>query len=511
MTKKLQDTKSLMELDLDSFLNSSDSDDSDSNLVPHRTLDEILNDSDSSSSSSLHHSDLPLRKPPALDNDTISLPESTKPPPKPPTSLVRAKSGESSNEPAWRVSSSSTRQLPSLFGGVRSNAKPGAALAAAAAASRPLPTPHAAAIKSRRSVSGSLRKFLDGDDHEVFSVSSNEVSLSSEKLPDDDYLTGDFQSNSVNVSGEFSSLCSKDGDGVSEGVNNDDNEEGLHSNENLGSEHLVGSSSDEKSEMVVGSDEVNDIDRTSGTSDNHEPFATVVSDEVNDINRTGDEDSSFLDTNGLGENGAFMSSELGDFDKEMSNSKDEEEMHVGVDDDTSTISDDITELVEEKIEQLESKLLSRRAEKKSKPALKPLELAEELEKKQASTGLDWEEGAAAQPMRLEGVRRGSTTLGYFDVDASNTVTQTIGSQAFRRDHGSPQVLAVHLNFVAVGMSKGLIVVVPSRYSANHHDSMESKVCFDSIILVLLVVVFGAYLVMSNADVLLYYSPWWIKV
>ena len=46
----------------------------------------------------------------------------------------------------------------SLFGGVRSNVKPGAALAAAAAASRSVPTPHAAAIKWRRS-----RLNLDSD------------------------------------------------------------------------------------------------------------------------------------------------------------------------------------------------------------------------------------------------------------------------------------------------------------------------------------------------------------
>ncbi|KAK4848101.1 hypothetical protein QYF36_009344 [Acer negundo] len=179
--------------------------------------------------------------------------------------------------------------------------------------------------------------------------------------------------------------------------------------------------------------------------------------------------------------------ETQDFDKAMSSSKDDEVGKV-VGDSASTISDDILELVEERIGQLESEMISRRAEKKSRPSLKPLELAEELEKKQASTGLHWEEGAAAQPMRLEGVQRGSTTLGYFDVDASNTITQTIRSQAFRRDNGSPQVLAVHLNFIAVGMSKGVIVLVPSKYSAHHHDSLDSKVCADSVTLLSLVIV-----------------------
>ena len=109
--------------------------------------------------------------------------------------------------------------------------------------------------------------------------------------------------------------------------------------------------------------------------------------------------------------------------------------------------------------------------------MKPLELAEELEKKHASTGLHWEEGAAAQPMRLEGVRRGSTTLGYFDIDEDNAITRTISSQAFRRDHGSPQALAVHTNYIAIGMSKGVILVVPSKYSGYNADHMDPKVTF----------------------------------
>ncbi|TXG63103.1 hypothetical protein EZV62_010097 [Acer yangbiense] len=485
MTKKLEDTKSLMELDLDSFLNSSDSDDDDSNSVPHRTLDEILNDSDSSTSSSsksIPHSDLSLSKTPSLQNDAVSTSYSTKPPSKPPSSFARVKSNElSSAEPVWRVPSSSSRQLPSLFGGVRSNAKPGAALAAAAAASRSVPTPHAAAIKSRRAVSGALLKVLDGDDHEIVSVSSNEISVSGEKPEEDDDKIGDFQSAQVNISGDFSSLCSKDGDSKSELGFSNDEEEFLNTSNSLNTEQLLGSSSlivEEdlnlnKMSTIVGSDEVNDIDRIKNVAP-----------------ATSDEDSTFLEANGSSEASNFPSPESAkdrqveedlkmpaleteDFDKAMSSSKDDEVGKV-VGDGASTISDDISELVEERIGQLESEMISRRAEKKSRPSLKPLELAEELEKKQASTGLHWEEGAAAQPMRLEGVRRGSTTLGYFDVDASNTITQTIGSQAFRRDHGSPQVLSVHLNFIAVGMSKGVIVLVPSKYSAHHHDNMDSK-------------------------------------
>ncbi|XVF22283.1 hypothetical protein REPUB_Repub12eG0159800 [Reevesia pubescens] len=135
-----------------------------------------------------------------------------------------------------------------------------------------------------------------------------------------------------------------------------------------------------------------------------------------------------------------------DVPKDMPSGEDDEEHVVG--DDASSISD-ISELVEERLEQLESERISRRAEKNSRATMKPLELAEELEKKQASTGLHWEEGAA----------RGSTTLGYFDVEANNAITRTLSSQAFRRDHGSPQVLAVHLNIIAVGMTKGVNILM----------------------------------------------------
>ncbi|KAM3319421.1 hypothetical protein P3S67_006621 [Capsicum chacoense] len=85
-----------------------------------------------------------------------------------------------------------------------------------------------------------------------------------------------------------------------------------------------------------------------------------------------------------------------------------------------------------------------------------------------------EEGASAQPMRLDGVHRSSNVLGYCDVDDNNTITQTLLYQAFRHKHGSSQVLAVHLNYIAVGMSKGSILVMPSRYSPYHADNMDAK-------------------------------------
>lgn len=110
----------------------------------------------------------------------------------------------------------------------------------------------------------------------------------------------------------------------------------------------------------------------------------------------------------------------------------------------------------------------------SPPSLRPLELAEEFEKRQASTGMHWEEGAAAQLMRLEAFCRGPIVMGYFNVDANNIITRTISNQTFRRDHGFPMVIAIHVNYITVGMSKGLIMVIASKYSPSHTDIMDSK-------------------------------------
>ncbi|XP_071937451.1 uncharacterized protein [Coffea arabica] len=137
--------------------------------------------------------------------------------------------------------------------------------------------------------------------------------------------------------------------------------------------------------------------------------------------------------------------------------------------------DDVADIVQDVALQWKSNKGRRKTRNKSlHPCLTPLELAEELEKKQAFTGMYWEEGAAAQPMRLEGVRRGSTVLGYFDVDSNNAITRAISLQAFKQEHGFPSVLSVHLNYIAIGMSKGVILVFPSKYSPYHSDNMDSK-------------------------------------
>lgn len=507
MTNNLTTSETLtpaMELDLDSFLNSpltSDDeyddkvDDSHNlNSVPHRTIDEILNASDASTSS-----DSPPPSPPSIhtrlsdpkqdQDDAVSV-STTKPssdssisetttlrPTQPdenpslqsrPASFTRVRPGAGfSDDPFRRVPNS--RPLPSLFGGVRSNAKPGAALAAAVAASRALPTPHAAAIKLRRATSESLQKALD--DAEALSVSDG-LSSSSEIR---------------NVKDENPLLKRDESGGALEGVIvNEDFSQVSQSNE-----------VESEAENVV---QVDGLKISRGVSDNHEELVQtsttsvsnfnvieprIISVEVDDNNVNLDDNASVLDKNSeiLDSEEEKASHLEGKVEEELAMEVLETQQQVNVlkdnevggddDDDTSSLSD-ITELVEERIGQLESRRVSKRAEQKSRASLKPLELAEELEKKHASTGLHWEEGAAAQPMRLEGVRRGSTTLGYFDIDADNAITRTISSQAFRRDHGSPQALAVHTNYIAIGMSKGVILVVPSKYSSYNADHMDPK-------------------------------------
>jgi hypothetical protein len=360
--------------------------------------------------------------------------------------------------------------LPSLFGGVRSNAKPGAALAAAAAASRSVPTPHAAAIKSRRlsSGSGTFQTILDiaesgssgGGDHEIVSNSSNGDSIERFQSQSEEKIGGLFQSataeNAIRKTEEDLKI-SRESEG--EPVFQIEGEVRLSDDSGQDMLHNTGSTSNSDANL--------NLDDENAASVSKDKFVEVSDSSEVDIINLNNVDS-FKDEAVIGEGN--------NLEENMDEVKDDGVgvFTIGDGDDASSMSD-ISELVEERIEQLESEMISKRAEKKRKSSLKPLELAEELEKKMAYTGLHWEEGAAAQPMRLEGVRRGSTTLGYFDVDSHNVITQTVGSQTFRRDHGSPQVLAVHLNYIAMGMSKGVIVVVPSRYSSHNDDNMDAKV------------------------------------
>lgn len=468
-----------MELDLDSFLNSpltSDDDDDDHenpNSVPHRTIDEILNASDSSTSSSpptsptsihLRLSD-PKQEVSQSVNDTVSV-SSSKPPSESsisetltvqskPASFARVRPGGGFSDDTLR------RALPSLFGGVRPNAKPGAALAAATAASRALPTPHAAAIKSRRAANSKV----------VSDGSGSANGIRDEKM-------GDFQSAEVSRGNEVLEGVKDEGFGeVSHGKEVEDEAEivaqvdGLRVSDN--DEELAETSTSISNSNV----EPVDVEEDASNANLDENAYVVGENNSEVLDADGSEDKGghsldeFHEKRKIEDDSTMEALETRDLGKEMHGLKDDE--------DTSSLSD-ITELVEERIGQLESRRISKRAELKSRASMKPLELAEELEKKNASTGLHWEEGAAAQPMRLEGVRRGSTTLGYFDIEADNTITRTISSHPCRRDYGSPQVLAVHTSYIAVGMSKGVILVVPSKYSCYTPDHMDAKVTFTSI-------------------------------
>ncbi|EXC13672.1 Vacuolar protein sorting-associated protein 8-like protein [Morus notabilis] len=514
-----------MELDLNSFLDSqlsSDDDDGgDLTSIAHRTIDEILNDSDSSASSS------PPPSPPRRSSyDAVSVSASrlssessideARRSPQLEERPVGSRTGSSARfKSAGEPSSSpedlfrrASKPLPSLFGGVRSNAKPGAALAAAAAASRSVPSPHAAAIKSRRSLGSSegLRKVLDG--RELRSTLGDDSEAASDELPSNS--NGDLKIISSEISQDSNGDEITDGlrtvvaDIGSEILSRDRvSESSLEGDEVLNKAKDNESRVDNTGEGLLDADIEPQIDSTLVNSgkdvDCQKNSAVTFVDDVETSNLESksdsaeenglDERSKFLDVSDDNENGCSsslpntdnngkMGEELTSVELEtedslekFASSNDNNEDLTG---DNAGSTSDIDELVEEIIGQLESRRSSERPEKKMRSRLKPLELAEELEKKQASTGLHWEEGAAAQPMRLEGVRRGSTTLGYFDVAANNTITRTISSQAFRRDYGSPQTLAVHANYIAVGMARGVIVVVPSKYSAHNADEMDAK-------------------------------------
>ncbi|CAM6071281.1 unnamed protein product [Sphagnum tenellum] len=117
-------------------------------------------------------------------------------------------------------------------------------------------------------------------------------------------------------------------------------------------------------------------------------------------------------------------------------------------------------------------------EEKQVQNLTALDLAEEQEKRTASSGLHWEEGVAARPMQLEGIQRGPPAIGLLQLDSAGSLSHALASPAMRRDHGSPEALAVHTNLIAVGLSKGALLVTPSKYSATcSTDEMEPSKAF----------------------------------
>ncbi|XP_008229220.1 PREDICTED: vacuolar protein sorting-associated protein 8 homolog [Prunus mume] len=469
MTKKLiqLEPQFSMEFDLDSFLNShlslyDEDDDENLNSVPHRTIDEILNDSDLSVSSSppstIHRlaSD-PKPQHPPTDAESVSSTksdESSQVRPRP-NLYTWVKSGELSDDPVGKV----LKPSPWLLGGMRTNAKPGAALAAAAAASRSMPTPHAAAIKSKRSAgSGIFQKALESteldDKSEVRSNSNNDTNVGSSSEV--------TESNSNEGEVDFGDELLRKGRVWERETELEETSQGIEVSAGNAPEEVKNVSFDENLTNL----DANDV--KDNEFNNNVEVVEECQQEIQDIdeNSHGSKHSDSEEER-LGDGGAGGN----DNDGEGGGGGDDDNNNDRDSDDDGELGSSITQLVEERIGQLESRRISKKAEKKLQ---KPLEIAEELEKKQASTALHWEEGAAAQPMRLEGVRRGSTTLGYFNVDANNPITRTLSAPALRRDHGSPQVLAVHSNYIAIGMARGAILVIPSKYSAHNADIMDAK-------------------------------------
>ncbi|KAF1890216.1 hypothetical protein Lal_00025549 [Lupinus albus] len=456
-----------MELDqIYSFLDSPDNDDGDKSDIPHRSIDDILNDCDTSSSSSPSPSPPPSPKPSFSLNHSLTTLNSHNSISSKPGSFTRP------NEP-YR-----TRPFSSLFAGVRSNAKPGAALAAAAAASRSVLTPHAAAM--RRAGSGSLQKVASsvagsvesssiigaaaGDSDDIFS-SKGELGDSCDKLGELGDSSGKFGGSQSSSVGSFNEVTTK----VETFQNNDEiNDAELETevNDSISkADNIIGSEVQNDYSLV--SEKKSDLDEDEHDSEknmNYAPFTD--NDEKPGVTNLDISDKS------ISENGLMI--EAVETEELVNGSCCVEDSNNEVNDDNSSISHDVNELVEDILKELERGRDTGRGDEKIKFSKKPLELAEELEKKHASTGFHLEEGAAAQPMRLEGVRRGSTAVGYFDANTDNAVTRAISSQAFRREHGSAQVLAVHANYIAVGMTKGLIVVVPSKYSIYHADNTDGK-------------------------------------
>lgn len=494
-----------MELDLNAFIHahlSGVGDDDDDDLsFPHRSIDEILNESSSSTSSS--PSSPPHSPPPrgrrniAAGDGGVSTPPSISPFKSPfeerikvseaprsnqwneksvqlkPGTVSHAKVGELTDDPFRRGS----RPLPSLFGGVRSNAKPGAALAAAAAASRSIPAPHAAAIKSRRAGYGNT--VLDDDElpsssaveSEFFSDNLYHTNIhskeSGEKTISMVDRIADYQVASTNVGAELWAR-----DNIPDSVPYNDE---FRITRDMECEAELSSVDDvnfNESPTTLPPVEAADrslcgpVEKNVCSMDAHPAEL-----DVDESNEGAIPCSTEPDDEGSAVGYGSLELETQDFEKCLQPSEDKE-VDLAIED--PGVVNDITESGET-IEQLDNFQIGERPEMMPLSSTNPLELAEEIEKKQAFTALHWEEGVAAQPMRLERIKGGTTTLGYFDIQADNSISRTISSHSFKREHGFPQVLAVHANYIAVGMSKGNVIVVASKYSAQNGDNMDAKV------------------------------------
>lgn len=488
-----------MELDLDAFLQFHDTataDNEDDNGHHYRsTVDELLLiDSDVSSTSSSPRSypvSNDLSSPQSNSNpidvnyydSSLSTPSQVTDRERPTRpSTVRSISQINSGD-TFSVS----RQLPPLFGAVRSTAKPGAALAAAAAASRLIPTPHAAAIKLIREKSSKGNLDLKGSIGSEMSYESgtgSEISHSDGILVEEDFKPDNLETSPI----ELALNLEHSGELITE---HESRNQWSLIGEDFPCEEMEIDSANvsgmDKFVLDLDDDNLNPVDKpeissplknesgilnkasTSSVLDNYSESAPIIT--LQSIEGVFPFSHGPVDANEV-EDSISILSERNVFEGIKVHEKDVEfGLHASDNMPAQTVTSlDTGDIgVHHTSEENDG-----RAQGRSGVSLKPLQLAEELEKKQAFTGLHWEEGAAAQPMKLEGVHKGSTVLGYFSTSTDNTITRTISSPAFRRDHGTPQALAVHLNYIAVGMSRGVIVVVPSKYSPHYVDNMDAK-------------------------------------
>ncbi|XP_055810838.1 uncharacterized protein LOC129880699 isoform X2 [Solanum dulcamara] len=475
-----------MELDLNSFLESHSDDDDDDHLLHHRTVDEILLNHSSSSSSS---SPSPPSSPSALhgrnyldgrNRSAESSFQSLKLPLKLHQTEPRAESISSKQSSEFSSPPAGQSVLPSFFSGViRSNSKPGDALAAAFAASRSIPAPRAAAIKSRKASSGVLQMALESDQSAPIAPPVRiDADISDRNLDNFGHsvILHEIGSETIGLEGQDNMNVADAGDiSVGDDFSVKSNLKEALSYTGTQVESPSRTEKDSISHDSPGLDEIEDrqVQSLFGGEDNVVSADSSEEAAIKEIlsspvyKTLSDEDLTKKDGARHGHENVIPQSKEGEV---SSNGDEADSLQIpqSKEGEVSSNGDEADSL------QQESMRDSTKPQKNYHSALKPLELAEEAEKKQAFTAMHLEEGASAQPMRLHGVHRSSNVLGYFDVDDNNTITQTLLSQAFSREHGSSQVLAVHLKYIAVGMSKGSILLMPSRYSSHHADNMDAK-------------------------------------
>ncbi|GLJ14759.1 hypothetical protein SUGI_0239380 [Cryptomeria japonica] len=406
-------------------------------------------------------------------------------------------------------------------GSVRPSPRPGEALAAAAKASRAVPSPHAAVLKNKMANSLSLKsldtfelsntsqkteevedelekEYTTGSEGEIServfqldeSSSTNQLQLvkSDEEMDEViavlDQKEGKFQPRSEDeefmVQKQRHTIQNQGEEVIDENVEDTSIEqretgtgEGEGEGEGAGAEGegKGGGVPDNKSQVLWN-------DKGGIMSHENEQSSTLVDTDVDTSIETKSTKSSTI---AMDDDHSAMHA---DFQERRNTGKFfPDSTEISIDEKQTMVAEICTEniklkvaddIVEEKAGKVESNRSARKVGKKASTSLKPLDLAEELEKRDASSGLHWQVGAAAQPMRLEGIRRGPPAIGHLQIDSTNSLSQVLASQMFKRDHGSPQAVAVHINYIALGMSKGSVFVNPSKYSAQSPDVIDTK-------------------------------------